>query len=96
MISRRELMRAAVAAAVLPRRAYSQAPPSPAPKMTLCFFSKHLPELGWSDLGKAVKESGFDGVDLTVRAAATCCPSVPPTISRGRSMPFDRTASPCR
>ena len=74
MISRRELMRAAVAAAVLPRRAYSQAPPSPAPKMTLCFFSKHLPELGWSDLGKAVKESGFDGVDLTVRAGGHVLP----------------------
>jgi sugar phosphate isomerase/epimerase len=34
---------------------------------TFCLFSKHLPELGWSDLGRAVKDAGFDGVDLTVR-----------------------------
>jgi L-ribulose-5-phosphate 3-epimerase len=32
-----------------------------------CFFSKHLPDLNWSDLGRAVKDAGFDGVDLTVR-----------------------------
>jgi L-ribulose-5-phosphate 3-epimerase len=34
---------------------------------TFCLFSKHLPELGWADLGRAVKDAGFDGVDLTVR-----------------------------
>jgi sugar phosphate isomerase/epimerase len=34
---------------------------------TYCLFSKHLPELGWADLGRAVRDSGFDGVDLTVR-----------------------------
>jgi sugar phosphate isomerase/epimerase len=32
-----------------------------------CLFSKPLPELGWRDLGRSVKEAGFDGVDLTVR-----------------------------
>ena len=32
-----------------------------------CLFSKHLPELGWSDLGRVVRDQGFDGVDLTVR-----------------------------
>jgi sugar phosphate isomerase/epimerase len=32
-----------------------------------CLFSKHLPELGWADVGRAVKDAGFDGVDLTVR-----------------------------
>jgi L-ribulose-5-phosphate 3-epimerase len=32
-----------------------------------CLFSKHLPELGWRELGRAVKDTGFDGVDLTVR-----------------------------
>lgn len=41
-------------------------PPAGAPQF--CLFSKHLPELGWSDLGRAVKDAGFDGVDLTVRA----------------------------
>lgn len=33
----------------------------------LCLFSKHLPALGWKDLGRVVREIGFDGVDLTVR-----------------------------
>ena len=32
-----------------------------------CLFSKHLPELNWSDLARAVKDAGFDGIDLTVR-----------------------------
>jgi len=35
--------------------------------LTFCLFSKHLPELGWSDLGRAVKDAGFAAVDLTVR-----------------------------
>jgi sugar phosphate isomerase/epimerase len=39
-----------------------------------CLFSKPLPELGWSDLGRAVKEAGFDGVDLTVRAKGHVLP----------------------
>ncbi len=33
----------------------------------LCLFSKHLPKLGYEELGKACKKLGFDGVDLTVR-----------------------------
>lgn len=33
----------------------------------ICLFSKHLPDLGWKDLGRRVKAAGFDGVDLTVR-----------------------------
>ncbi|MPY88812.1 MAG: TIM barrel protein [Luteitalea sp.] len=32
-----------------------------------CLFSKLLPDLAWKDLGCAVNEAGFDGVDLTVR-----------------------------
>jgi L-ribulose-5-phosphate 3-epimerase len=36
-------------------------------KPTLCLFSKHLPNLGYDDLGKTVKQIGFGGVDLTVR-----------------------------
>ena len=34
---------------------------------SLILFSKHLPKLGYDDLGKACKDFGFDGVDLTVR-----------------------------
>lgn len=34
---------------------------------SLCLFSKHLPTLGWKDLGRVVRQIGFDGVDLTVR-----------------------------
>lgn len=34
---------------------------------TLCLFSKHLPKLNYSELGRTVKQMGFDGVDLTVR-----------------------------
>jgi L-ribulose-5-phosphate 3-epimerase len=43
-------------------------------RRTFCLFSKHLPELSWGDLGRAVKEAGFDGVDLTVRAGGHVAP----------------------
>src|SRR4029453_7939620 len=39
-----------------------------------CLFSKHLPDLGWSDLGNAVKDAGFDGIDLTVRTGGHVLP----------------------
>src|SRR5437870_1333623 len=39
-----------------------------------CFFSKHLPDLGWKDLGRAVNDAGFDGVDLTVRPGGHVLP----------------------
>ncbi len=32
-----------------------------------CFFSKHLPDLNWTDLAAATIDMGFDGIDLTVR-----------------------------
>lgn len=48
-------------------RAQGAVPPASA-KPVFCLFSKHLPDLGWSDVGRAVKDAGFDGVDLTVRA----------------------------
>jgi sugar phosphate isomerase/epimerase len=41
---------------------------------TFCLFSKHLPELSWSELGRAVKDAGFDGVDLTVRPGGHVAP----------------------
>src|SRR5690349_10202399 len=94
MLTRRELMMAAAAAvlAPVPGRA---AEPSP-----FLFFSKHLPDLGWEDLGRAVKDAGFDGVDLTVRAKghvepARAAADLPRAIeairSRGVSVPMVTT-----
>jgi len=73
-MTRRDLMRAAVAAVVAGGTRTSTAsanggPPAQDPvRPTFCLFSKHLPDLNWSDLGKEVKAAGFAGVDLTVRA----------------------------
>lgn len=36
-------------------------------KHPICIFSKHLQWLDFEDVGKYVKDLGFDGVDLTVR-----------------------------
>ena len=47
---------------------------APATTSPFCLFSKHLPELNWRDLGEAVKDAGFDGVDLTVRAKGHVLP----------------------
>lgn len=47
---------------------------SPARRFTICFFSKHLPNLNYDDLGKALKGAGFDGVDLTVRPGGHVLP----------------------
>jgi L-ribulose-5-phosphate 3-epimerase len=44
------------------------------PQSPMLVFSKHLPDLGWADLGTAVRQAGFDGVDLTVRAAGHVLP----------------------
>jgi sugar phosphate isomerase/epimerase len=78
MLTRREWMTAgavAIAAAARPDQALAarQADSGPG-KRELCLFSKHLPELGWSDLGRAVRDAGFDGVDLTVRARGHVLP----------------------
>jgi sugar phosphate isomerase/epimerase len=72
MMTRRDWLgtaaKAALAAAIAPRAA-AAGPQPPAPNgPSFCLFSKHLPELGWRDLGRAVKDAGFQGVDLTVRA----------------------------
>jgi len=77
MLTRRELIQtvgqAVVAAAVAPRvQAAAQTGTSGRP--AFCLFSKHLPDLGWSDLGKAVKDAGFEGVDLTVRPGGHVLP----------------------
>jgi sugar phosphate isomerase/epimerase len=56
-----------------PRRARSESPGSGF-RGTLCFFSKHLPDLGAAPLGRAVKALGFAGVDLTVRPGGHVAP----------------------
>lgn len=67
MFTRREWLGVAaqVALATTVGRRKAGAASSAAP--TFVFFSKPLPELAWSDLGRAVHEAGFEGVDLTVR-----------------------------
>lgn len=40
----------------------------------IVFFSKHLAELSWGDLGAAVKTMGYAGVDLTVRPGGHVLP----------------------
>ncbi len=45
------------------------------PGSPIVLFSKHLAELGWRDLGVAVRQAGFDGVDLTVRPAGHVLPA---------------------
>jgi sugar phosphate isomerase/epimerase len=66
-MTRRELMRMAGGAALASGLATRTTAARAAGALTFCLFSKHLPELKWSDLGRAVKDAGFDGVDLTVR-----------------------------
>jgi sugar phosphate isomerase/epimerase len=41
---------------------------------TLCLFSKHLPEMNWSELAQATHAAGFEGVDLTVRPGGHVLP----------------------
>ena len=79
-MTRRELMRAAgqaalMAAASRPAAAQAPRPAAPSGRPSLLFFSKHLPDLNWSDLGKAVNDAGFDGVDLTVRTGGHVLPA---------------------
>jgi L-ribulose-5-phosphate 3-epimerase len=58
-MTRREFMAAAGAAVA----AQAAAPARP----QICVFSKHLAKLDYGQLGRAAREMGFDGVDLTVR-----------------------------
>ena len=82
MLTRRHLIRSAAHAAVgglvvqqaTGGAAAQQPPASPGGRSPLCMFSKHLPELDWTALGRAVKGIGFDGVDLTVRAKGHVLP----------------------
>ena len=73
MLTRREWMRTTGQAALvaMARRAdliaQGQRTSTPEGQPTFCLFSKHLPDLEWGELGRAVKDAGFDGVDLTAR-----------------------------
>jgi L-ribulose-5-phosphate 3-epimerase len=59
-------------AALDPRHAAAQAArPFPG---KLCFFSKHLPDLGAKDLAREIKALGFGGIDLTVRKGGHVAP----------------------
>jgi sugar phosphate isomerase/epimerase len=88
-VTRRGFLRTAAmgaaASVVVPRDAVSSAargsgsdaPTAMAPPGfpgTLCLFSKHLPGLDASGLGRALKSLGFDGVDLTVRPGGHVVP----------------------
>lgn len=86
MLTRREWLWTAMAAAIAERldarSRNGETPPDRAPPLPICLFSKHLPDLDWADLGKAVKEAGFDGVDLTVRAKGHVLPERPDDVPR--------------
>jgi sugar phosphate isomerase/epimerase len=47
-------------------------------RFTFCFFSKHLPQLNYTDLAKWLRDGGFDGVDLTVRKGGHVLPERAP------------------
>ena len=82
MLTRRHLLSSAAHAAIgglvlrpeATGAAVQSATESSGGRSPLCFFSKHLPELDWTELGRAVKTAGFDGVDLTVRAKGHVLP----------------------
>jgi len=61
------------AAAALAPRSGAQTPDSGF-RGTICFFSKHLPRMDASQLGRALKPLGYAGVDLTVRAGGHVAP----------------------
>lgn len=82
-MTRRELLeraaKSALAAAAVSSRIEATPPAqTPTEGPTFCLFSKHLPELKWADVGRAVKDAGFDGVDLTVRAGGHVLPERAP------------------
>jgi sugar phosphate isomerase/epimerase len=63
-------------------------------RFTFCFFSKHLPELNYADLAKWLRDAGFDGADLTVRAGGHVLPErvvedLPRAVEAIRSLGLD-------
>ena len=99
MLNRRDFVRAAGQAAIAAAVGHRLAAEA-ARQPTFVLFSKPLPELGWSDLGRAVREAGYEGIDLTVRAKGHVLPEravedLPRAIdaikSRGLSVPMITT-----
>jgi sugar phosphate isomerase/epimerase len=70
MLTRREFLIAAPAAAGMAAAAMPRGPFGG----KLCLFSKHLPQLDYPRLARAVRGLGFDGVDLTVRKGGHVAP----------------------
>lgn len=74
-VSRREFIQVASAASLAGatvgpaalRAAVLETSPRKPYRGSVCLFSKSVPQLSWSELAKAAKEAGFDGIDLTVR-----------------------------
>ena len=76
MFTRREWIGVAAQAALgaaVGDTAYARTPAG-AEQRSFVLFSKPLPELGWSDVGRAVRDAGYEGVDLTVRAKGHVLP----------------------
>ena len=69
-MNRRDFLWGAAAATAVSGTLSAQSSPEP----IVCFFSKHLPNLGYSELASTLKDAGFDGVDLTVRKAGHVLP----------------------
>lgn len=63
-VNRRQFI--AASAALAGAVSHAQAAPQMAPP-PVCIFSKHLQFLNYDELGKATRDLGADGVDLTVR-----------------------------
>lgn len=94
-VSRRRFVRTAAAAGTLaaasPRSLFAQQPRTAPP---LCFFSKPLPQMDASRLGRALTSLGFSGVDLTVRPGGHVDPArvagdLPPFVAALRQQGLD-------
>jgi sugar phosphate isomerase/epimerase len=66
-MNRREFLASTALAAQAVTRVTHAADAASSTRPTLCFFSKHLPDLSPGDVGRAMRDTGFGGVDLTVR-----------------------------
>src|SRR5205085_9729681 len=98
--SRREWMSAVGQAAVVAAIGRRADAGTAAALPTFCLFSKHVPEVGWNDLAAAVKDAGYDGVDLTVRRNGHVAPeraaedlprAIDAITSRGAKVPMITT-----
>lgn len=73
-MNRRDFLIGAAAAQTSASLIPPAAAQTPAPRIPVCFFSKHLPQLNYEELGKTLSDAGFDGVDLTVRPGGHVLP----------------------